>query len=234
MILKVVSWNIWFGTHYHKIAEYLKNAEADVIALQEVIEDLDGKHNTAENLAKELGYHWRYEETMQVEYEGKTVSWGNAILSKYPILDTKLHEIILGNDRRTALETTIEIEGKDVTVISTHLLHTHQKPSEHQEAHAKKLLEVMPDTRALVMGDFNALPDSNAVKIMNEKLVNVDSQLDPTWSMYIEGCEVCKVDQLVHRLDYMFATKDVHVHSYQTDYSKGSDHLPIAATVEFN
>lgn len=234
MILNVVSWNIWFGKHYHEIAHYLKNAEADIIALQEVIQDLDGKHNTAENLAKELGYHWKYEETMQLAYEGRTISWGNAILSKYPFNETKLYEIVLDHNPRTALEAKIAVDDQEVTIISTHLLHTHQKSSAHQEAHAKKLLEIMPETKALVMGDFNALPDSNAVKMMNKQLINVDSQLDPTWSMYIDGCEICKVDQLVHRLDYMFATKDAKVHSYQTDYSKGSDHLPIAATIEFS
>lgn len=232
MILKVVSWNIWFGKHYHEIAHYLNQAEADVIALQEVVQDLDGKHNTAENLAKELGYHWNYAETMQLIYEKKTVSWGNAILSKYPIKETKLHEIILEKDMRTALEATIQVGEMILTAISTHLIHTHQKPSEHQEKHAKKLLEIAYNKNALVMGDFNALPDSKAVQIMREKLIQVDTQLDPTWSMYIDGCEVCKLDQLVHRLDYMFATKNVHVHSYQTDYSKGSDHLPIAALVE--
>lgn len=232
MIIKVVSWNIWFGKYYHEIAHYLKNRESDVIALQEVIQDLDGKHNIAENLAKELGYHWKYEETLQMEYEGKTVSWGNAILSKYPIHQTQLHELSSDDNRRTALQATIEIGDEQVTIISTHLIHTHQKPSKLQETQAQNLLSIIPNTKAIVMGDFNALPDSNAVKIMSDVLRNVDSQLDPSWCMYIEGCPVCKIDELVYRLDYMFATRDIKVHSYQTDYSKGSDHLPIAATLE--
>jgi endonuclease/exonuclease/phosphatase family metal-dependent hydrolase len=232
MILKVLSWNIWFGKHYHEIVKHLKDAEADIIALQEVIQDLDGKHNTAENIAKELGYHWKYEETLRLDYEGKMISWGNAILSKHKIVETKLHELSSGDQRRTALEAKIEIEGKEVTIFSTHLVHTHQKPSDLQESQAKNLMEIVPNENALVMGDFNALPDSNAVRYVSERLQNTDTQLDPSWSVYIDGCDVCQVDQLIHRLDYIFTTKGIKVHSFQTDYSKGSDHLPIAASIE--
>jgi endonuclease/exonuclease/phosphatase family metal-dependent hydrolase len=232
MTVKVLSWNIWFGKHYHEIAKHLKEAEADIIALQEVIQDLDGKHNTAENLAKELGYHWVYEETTQFPFEGRTVSWGNAVLSKYKIHEHKVHELSEGEDRRTALEVHVEIDEKPFTVVSTHLVHTHQKPSELQESQAKKLLEIIPKEHALVMGDFNALPDSNALKNVSEVLKHTDTQLDPTWSMYVDGCEECKIEELVHRLDYIFATQDIDVQSFQTDYSKGSDHLPIAATIE--
>lgn len=232
MKIKVLSWNIWFGKHYHDIVKHLKNAEADIIGLQEVIQDTDGKHNTAENIAKELGYHWKYEETIQFPYEGRTISWGNAILSRHKILDAKLHELSDGEERRTALKTTIEIEGKSLTIISTHLVHTHQQASVLQEEQARMLLSIMPQNRAIVMGDFNALPDSKAIQIMSEKLQHTDSQLDPSWSMYIDGCETCKVDQLIHRLDYIFATKDLQIHSFETDYSKGSDHLPISTTFE--
>lgn len=232
MVIKVVSWNIWFGKHYHEISKHLQVAEADIIALQEVIQELDGKQNTAENLAKELGYHWKYEETMQLEYEGRMVSWGNAILSKHKILSTQFHELSTGDDRRTALQALIEIDGKEISVTSTHIVHTHQQPSALQEEQVKTLFETLPTENAIVMGDFNALPESNAVKFMSERLQNSDTQLDPSWSMYVDGCEICKVDQLIHRLDYIFTTKEFKVHLFQTDYSKGSDHLPIAASLE--
>ncbi len=232
MLIKVLSWNIWFGNHYHDIVEHLKNVEADIIALQEVIQDVDGKHNTAENIAKELGYHWKYEESMQLQLNGKTVSWGNAILSKHKLLSTELHELSTGENRRTALEVKIEIEGKEISVTSTQLTHTHQQPSDLQDAQVKKLFESLPTTTAMVMGDFNALPESNTIKYMSERLQNTDSQLDPTWCMYIDGCNICKIDQLTHRLDYIFTTKEFRVHSFQTDYSKGSDHLPIAVSLE--
>lgn len=232
MTVKVVSWNIWFGKHYHDIIKHLKRAEADIIGLQEVIQDLDGKHNTAENIAKELGYHWKYQETTQVELEGKTVSWGNAVLSKYPITNTHLHELPEGENKKTALETTIDIDGKTLKVVSTHLLHTHQQPSELQDKQAQKVVEIMPSEKAIVMGDFNATPESNAIKIVSESLHNTDTQLDPTAFMYIDGCTVCKIDEATLRLDYIFATKDLIVHSFETDYSKGSDHLPIATTFE--
>ncbi|MBA3723810.1 MAG: endonuclease/exonuclease/phosphatase family protein [Candidatus Levybacteria bacterium] len=232
MLIKTLSWNIWFGRYYHDIITHLKNADADIIALQEVIQNLDGSDNVAGNIAKELGYHWKYAQTQQMEYEDKIVSWGNAILSRHHILDTKVHALSTGDSRRTALQATIQIDETHLNVFSTHLMHTHQKPSELQEQQAEALVKRIPKEKSIVMGDFNALPQSNAVKYMTGVLQQTDTQLDPTWCVYIDGCEECKLDQLIHRLDYVFTTGDFKVHSFQTDYSKGSDHLPIAATLE--
>ncbi len=231
MLIKTVSWNIWLGKHYHEIVKHLKTADADIIALQEVMQEINGSHNTAENIAKELGYHWKYAETGQIEYEGKMISWGNAILSRHHILNSEVHELSTGDSRRTALQATIQIEETHLNVFSTHLTHTHQKPSKIQEQQVESLIKLIPKEKTIVMGDFNALPQSNTVKYMTDVLKHVDTQLDPTWCVYIDGCEVCKLDQLIHRLDYIFTTGDFNVHSFQTDYSKGSDHLPVAATL---
>lgn len=232
MTLKVVSWNIWFGTHYHDIVKHLKESDANIIALQEVIQETDGSDNVAENIAKELGYHWKYVETTSLPYQGRTVSWGNAILSRHKILATRVHELSSGTERRTALQATIEMPHDHINVFSTQLTHTHQKPSLLQEAQAEALIKEIPKTKAIVMGDFNALPDSNIVQAVSRVIQSTDTQLDPSWCIYKDGCDVCQVEELLYRLDYIFATPDLKVQSFQTDYSKGSDHLPIATTLE--
>ena len=56
MKVKILSWNIWCGTYLDEVTEFLKNANADIIALQEVVEDERG--NLVEIIAKELGYKY--------------------------------------------------------------------------------------------------------------------------------------------------------------------------------
>lgn len=50
--VKVVSWNIWGGQHLPEILDFLLEFKPDIICLQEVIQDLDGKNNTAETIAR--------------------------------------------------------------------------------------------------------------------------------------------------------------------------------------
>jgi exonuclease III len=58
MKLKILSWNIWCGTYLDEVIKFLKIADSDIIALQEVAEDNRG--NISEIIAKELGYKYVY------------------------------------------------------------------------------------------------------------------------------------------------------------------------------
>jgi len=54
MKIKVLSWNIWCGTYLEEVIKFLKKADADIIALQEV--SIDERGNLSEIIAKRLGY----------------------------------------------------------------------------------------------------------------------------------------------------------------------------------
>lgn len=49
--------------------------------------------------------------------------YGNAVLSKYPTLETHLHKLPGPGEARTALEVVCEVKGKKCSVISVHLDH---------------------------------------------------------------------------------------------------------------
>jgi endonuclease/exonuclease/phosphatase family metal-dependent hydrolase len=235
MKIKLCSWNIWGGQYSDQVIDYIMHHEADIICLQEVIEDLDGNNNIAKLIAKQLGYECVYAPTKQIEtsflftkLQPKKATWGNAILSRYPIAEFKVHQLS-EESPRTALEAFIPVHQKTLHVFSTHLIHTHQQDSALQDLQAKNLLAIMPKTDSLVMGDFNATPDSSCINIMNESLTNTDTELSAaTWSVYAEGCPTCDPKTLDTRLDYIFATDDLKTKSFKVDVSKGSDHLPIS------
>src|SRR3989344_675688 len=244
MSIKVLSWNIWGGQHLPEIIDFLSTANADIIGLQEVTQNTDGTNNLAQIIAEKLGYEWFFAPSYQTEasriYEvmygsdsQKIIELGNAVLSKYKITDPKNH-ILSEPKRRTAVEATIRVTDKTTLhVFSTHLKHTHQKPSELQDLQTENILKIVPKENALVMGDFNAIPESNCIKLVESALENMgkDPSLN-TWSVYPEGCPVCKPQAIDTQLDYIFRSRDVKASSFTVHTTKGSDHLPVSVMVE--
>ncbi len=234
MNLKILSWNIWGGQHLPAIIEFLGKEKPDIIGLQEVIEDLNGADNVAKTIAQKLRYEWFFHPTYEVEtkrlyhlLKPRTVRMGNAILSKYRMGKTKTHRLSDEN-ARFAVEADIKVESRNLHFFSTHFQHTHQQPSALQERQAKNLLKAIPHENAIVMGDFNATPESACLAIMNAGMKNTDTKFKPTWSIYSEGCPVCRPKKLDTRLDYIFTTPDLKASHFTAHHSEGSDHLPIS------
>ena len=229
MSIKVISWNIWYDGNLEKVNKFLEDAHADIIGLQEVMRN-GGNIQLSERLIKELGYQCVYAPAFQITKDGQTIDVGNAILSKYPILEHKIHNLS-HIDNRIAIEATIKMSDKILQIVCTHLLHTHQQPSEIQDIQAENLANMLSKTNAIVMGDFNALPESNAIKIMNHVVDNADNNSLPTWSMYPEGCKECLPQGILYKLDNIFISKNLKVESYLVENSDASDHLPISAII---
>lgn len=228
MILKILSWNVWIDGYFDQISDFLKKSNADIIGLQEVKDD-DSKRDIIKYLDG-LGYQHAFV-PVEKKRGGKIYRDGPAIFSKYPIHKTKTY-VLSKTDSRVGLRANIQIKNKTLHVFTTHLIHTHQKESKVQTKQAENLIKVLPGERTIVMGDFNAIPDSQTVKIMEKVLVDSDPSSTPTWSVYPEGCKTCNPQEINIRLDYVFTSKDIAVKSFEVGNSKGSDHLPIAAVVE--
>jgi endonuclease/exonuclease/phosphatase family metal-dependent hydrolase len=228
MKLKILSWNIWINGYFDQIVDFLKNANADIIGLQEVKDD-DPKRDVIGYLQK-IGYQ-HFFAPVEKSWGGKVYRDGPAIFSKYPIINRETF-ILSSNDKRVAAKVDIQIKDKILHVISTHLVHTHQKESGEQAQQSANLIKILPKGKVIVMGDFNATPDSLTIKSMKKVLVDSDPSSTPTWSVYPEGCPICNPQKIDIRLDYIFTSKDASVKSFEVGNSKGSDHLPIIATVE--
>jgi len=225
MQLKILSWNIWYDGHFDIISKFLSESDADIVGLQEVVPN-DPKRNIIGFMEK-LGYQYIVAPVLTIR-DGRIMS--NAIFSKYPIISSETYSLS-EEKSRNALRTSIKIGDKTLHVFCTHLLHTHQQPSEIQELQVENLIKVLPKEKIILMGDFNATPESNSFKKINKILVNTDSTNKPTWSVYPEGCSECKLRGLDVRLDYIFTTSDIKLKKSEVYQSKGSDHLPISVVV---
>ncbi len=238
MKLKLLSWNIWGGTHLDEVVRFLQSADADIVALQEVVEIETG--NTAEIIAKELGYEYTHGIHMHLprkflpnhaEQEG-TLKFGTALLSKYPIVKSESFDLS-PEASRIATRATMLIDGRMIHVVSLHLKHSHyQQPLAIQDIQVKNLLSTLSTEHTIVMGDFNAVPESSVIQKMCESLIQTDAVNTPTWPLYTEGCSCAEGSEPKYKIDYIFITKDMQVVSSETGSTKASDHAPISATVE--
>ena len=228
MTLKILSWNIWVDGYFDQISDFLKKENADIIGLQEVKDD-DPKRDIIKHLDG-LGYQHAFA-PFEKKWDGKIYRDGPAIFSKYPIHETKTY-VLSKTDSRVVLRADIQVKDRLLHVFSTHLIHTHQRESKVQNEQVKNLVKVLPIDHTIVMGDFNATPDSQTIKIMKEFLLDSNPSPTPTWSVYPKGCPTCNPQEINIRLDYIFTSKDIIVKSFEVGNSKGSDHLPITAVVE--
>jgi endonuclease/exonuclease/phosphatase family metal-dependent hydrolase len=227
MKLKVLSWNIWYDNNFDQITKYLKSANADIIGLQEV--SPDDKMRDTISFLKNLGYDYVFAPVFIVMKDGRTA--GNAVFTKYKIQKNKEHTLSdIGN--RKALEVAIEVGGKNLHIFCTHLTHTHQQPWPIQILQTENLIKVLPPNYTIVMGDFNATPESPTIQKIRNALADTDPKNQPTWSNYIEGCKVCNIQDISIRLDYIFTTKDIKTSSFKVESSKASDHLPISVILD--
>ena len=92
--LKICTWNIFYGKYKNEIIKEIKTnkelKDVDVFLFQEVPRK---KTNLAKEIAKNLGYYYSYG-VMSVKINQKTGKriddLGNAIVSKYPIIASKI------------------------------------------------------------------------------------------------------------------------------------------------
>jgi endonuclease/exonuclease/phosphatase family metal-dependent hydrolase len=227
MDIKILSWNIWIDGHLEEIKNLLQQMEADIIGLQEVKDD-DPSLDVI-NYLTEQGYQHIFA-PIRKTWGDKVYNDGPAVFSKYPILMSQTY-LLSKENARGAARADIQVGEKVLHVFSTHLLHTHQKYSEIQTEQVESLINLLPPDNTIVMGDFNATPDSNAIKRMRDELIDTDPSSAPTWSVYPEGCSECKPQKIDTRLDYIFVSPDIKTMSPKVESSKGSDHLPISVTI---
>ena len=128
----------------------LKEINADVVALQEVPLGGSSQPDVLSLLRKETGFFAVEGPTM----ESAERRYGNAVLSRYPILAKQSIDLSFGSrEPRGALDADIDCHGHMLRVIATHL---GLKPAERR-AQIKRLLQAFDTDQApvILMGDVN-------------------------------------------------------------------------------
>ena len=230
MIIKVLSWNIFRGQSFDKIVNYLSEINAEILCLQEVIQK--DSYSMAQDLAKKLNLNYCHCLTFHDDRHEAPPSYdqGDAILTKFPILNKKCHMLsdlsMYKKDSETeprgAVEIEISINSKKLTIFNTHLAYSNNfNYSPMQSLQLKNLLKKVPTHGTILTGDFNCHPES-------EIILEIETHFDNA------GANSTQVTTLDNRkIDYIFVSKDLRVKSFEIlQHYEASDHYPILSEIE--
>lgn len=217
-------------TSPQRIARIIRQMDADVVALQEVLDVRDGKpeFDQARCLAAELkSYHWSFG-------ENRTLcggAYGNMTLSRFaPTFTTNYDLTWRHRERRGCLRTDFEITGHTLHVFNVHL-GTNFMERRHQarKLMSPQVLAQMSAGKKIVLGDFNEWTRGLATRLMGSTFRSAEPKAFLGYGRTYPG-----VFPVMH-LDHFYFDSTLSVASVKL-YRDGrtlvaSDHLPLL--VEF-
>lgn len=208
--IHVVHWNVFYngkgtdGTRDPgRQVSVLAELDPDVITLNEVTAGATVEY--AERLHRATGVRWRHHHSA-----GRDGGWGNAILTRHPIVSTSVRRLAVGADRSVA-QATVAVNGSRVNVFATHL--DSGDNARNRASQAKELLAFVAGFPAprIVTGDMNAGPDAGEIQPLF-------SSLEDAWLAAVyRGTARAYPANPPHRytrtrrsrLDYIFTSRDV-------------------------
>jgi endonuclease/exonuclease/phosphatase family metal-dependent hydrolase len=160
-----------------RIVEVLREVEADIVALQEVlsIDDAGASKHQAQYFADELGMHMRLGETRRL----RGGAYGNVVLSRFPVGEGASHDLSVtwGREERGCLRVDVDLGEKDKLHVYNVHLGTGFRERRHQ---GPKLVEALLAERArlrgprVVLGDFNEWTAGLTSRLLAARLNSVD------------------------------------------------------------
>ncbi|MET8903494.1 endonuclease/exonuclease/phosphatase family protein [Streptomyces sp. NPDC004538] len=232
---RVMTWNLCNPckeSNVHRAAEIASFAP-QVLGVQEAcVRDVEAIRDHLENLHG-LVYHVEYGMVLEKRSRCGGTPWnpggfGQAILSAAPMSDPVGKEYPEGgSEDRGYMAVTTEVGGQDVRVFNTHLAQRRQESVRAGQA-AVLAIEVARHERAVVLGDFNAVPDAPELSRIWALAVDTDPGCHPTRTA-AGSCRATTDWQ--SKFDYVFlrgiAPGEHHVHP-----SRYSDHHQLYADLD--
>lgn len=169
-----------------RVAEVIASLDCDAVGLQEVdcqVHDDEG-FDQLEHLARRVGtLHYVAGPT----FRRASVTMGNAILSRPPVLARRWIDLsVRGREPRGALDVDLDVRGRRVRVVNTHL---GLRPGERAWQAERLLASLSPgfEDVLVVMGDFNEWHRwGRARALLERELGGVSSRATfPAWRPWL-------------------------------------------------
>lgn len=209
-------------------AAAIKGQNPDLVALQEIDVNTgrSGPINEAEELAKKLNMNFYFGKT--IDYDGG--AYGIAILSKYPISESKFFR--LPTDTSTKGEPrgfiTVKVSlpgGKTIRFGSTHL--DAQKLPVNRELQIKEIIRLASSEKLpfLFAGDLNSVPESSVI-----------TQLDQHFTRTCQSCgftiPASKPNKTIDFISFSKSSAFKIISHEVVPENYASDHLGILAVLK--
>lgn len=245
--VKLVQLNLWFGKLLHPALQFVADEKPDILCLQEVFDAEDEvlmpdlMFNSLAHLKQRGEFPYVYfSPTFTMRVANTRASFGNAILSKYPLADTETvfingvfnhdhgHIPHIVNTRNFQL-ATVEIGDKKLSLVN-HQGYWEPTPigSETSVVMMHKVhrrIENLP--RPLIFaGDFNVIAASKAMRVFDSYL----EDLTATHELQTTLSELGKVSDVA--CDHILVSPDVSVIDFHVDERLISDHFALVMEFE--
>ena len=209
------------------IANTIKNCGADIIGLQEIRGEgpREDYVDQIKILSEKIGFYYYFAEAIKVEGANP---YGNAILSKYPIISAETIAIPdpIKKKYKDGYETRCILKAKIDVCGGLNVLVSHFGLNKDEQKNAvNTVLENLPDEKCVLMGDFNMKPRNRILKPVKEKLFDTAEKFTRKKLSYPS-------DKPKVKIDYIFTSKDLCVKSADIPEIISSDHRPHVATID--
>lgn len=231
---RIVTYNIHkckgldFRTSPQRIADVLREIDADIIALQEVVshENYSPQENQSKFIAENLGCDYRIGENRK--HLGGI--YGNVLLSRFPILEDKNFDITIGKyESRGCQHVDVQIEADNFL----HIYNIHLGTSFFERRRqVKRLLDQEILNRhhsapRIMLGDFNEWTHGLASKLLKVHFRSADLRESFKIKRTYPG-----VFPFLH-LDHIYYDNHLKIENAFAHRSRlslvASDHLPLVA-----
>ena len=222
-----------------QIVEEFKRKQPDVIALQEVIQR-EGLVNQAEWLAGQLGYAWHFVST---DPAGKPMRYGNAILTRHPVLLRGEQRLRPLDDSRTVGLLRIDLQGRPLNIYVTHLHWTDQGGAIRTQQVADLVQYIAATSEgiaSIVAGDFNANADSPELTSLRGGFIDTygsqHPDADPVSSstLNLKYFAPRRIDHVFYqRGEFSPVSSQIIFNQADADGIWASDHYGVLATLHY-
>ena len=257
MVIRIATWNIYSGKPWQEIADVIQDLHIDIIGLQEVDSELErtGYRDIAASIAERIGYHHVFAPSMERTIDGRTPGFGNAVVSRYPILESRRHFLgspdgwmrpahgFLSSEQdlhadartqpRTLLETLIRPLDTQIRFMTTHLAYSREFAStrtrRRQMATILRLVRQPTNCVQVLAGDFNAQPENPEILRARRFFLEMDPfhhlKTWPLQSFSYKGWNVPPGP--TYKIDYIFLTPHTCAGVAYTHETPFSDHALV-------